>query len=151
MLQCWGWVTKEERYIKTVPCYLQTLCSSNTIWQGTVQQIWIWGLLCKSVNLASLWTLHPRMMSTCLLVRVSLARSDPRRRCWAGPATLRMGGTSLWRVNREIIPNILWLCDDLIELLRETNVPWKDIVKSVEYGLDGKTVQGEDINWPLVR
>lgn len=34
------------------------------------------------------------------------------------------------------------------ELLRETNVPWKDLVKRVEYGPD--VIQGEDIKWPLI-
>ena len=40
--------------------------------------------------------------------------------------------------------------DDLVDLLRETNVPWKDLVKKVEYG-EGDVIQGEDIKWPLVK
>ena len=84
-----------------------------------------------------------RMTSTCLLARVC---SAPR---WsAGRDTQWTGDTSLSRVNTEIITNIPD-CVMMIELLRETNVPWKDLVKRVEYGPD--VIQGEDIKWPLVK
>ena len=44
----------------------------------------------------------------------------------------------------------MWCHDNLKELLRETNVPWKDLVKTVTYGEEDE-VKGEDIKWPLVK
>jgi len=34
------------------------------------------------------------------------------------------------------------------EMLRETNVPWRDLIKSIAYGVT--VIQGDDINWPLI-
>ena len=83
------------------------------------------------------------MTSTCLLARVCSAPG------WlVGRDTQWTGGTSLSRANKQIITDIP-NCVMMIELLRETNVPWKDLVKRVEYGPD--VIQGEDIKWPLVK
>ena len=34
-------------------------------------------------------------------------------------------------------------------MLRATNVPWRDLIKSIAYGVT--VIQGGDIKWPLVR
>ena len=34
-------------------------------------------------------------------------------------------------------------------MLRATNVPWRDLIKSIAYGVT--VIQGDDIKWPLVR
>ena len=106
-------------------------CSTNTDIRS-VFSYWHWSL-----------SLSLRMTSTCLLARVCSAPG------WlAGRDTQWTEGTSLSRVNKQIITNIPD-CVMMIELLRETNVPWKDLVKRVEYGPD--VIQGEDIRWPLVK